>query len=136
MIVIIPCGGKKRSVASIAAELYVGPYFRGCLAYARSLVSDADIYVLSAKYGLVTLVDELEPYDLRMGNAGCVTPRRVQEQAAAMGVLDERVVALGGVDYTRVVRAVWRSVTTPLTGVGGIGKQLRWLKEHRSGGMP
>jgi hypothetical protein len=40
---------------------------------------------------------------------------------------------LGGRRYTDVVRQAWRHhapVTTPLAGLGGIGKQIAWLRRE------
>lgn len=131
MLVIIPCGGKKLGRPAPAVELYVGPYFKACLRYAQSLVGDYEIRILSAKYGLLLLRKVIAPYDLRMGQHGCATVAQVRRRAEEQGLLAEgTVVALGGKQYVSVVRSVWPSCLTPLEGVGGIGKQLRWLKEN------
>ena len=131
MIVIIPCGGKKREMPCAAGNLYIGPYFKGCMAYALSKVGPERVFILSAKYGLISPNDRIEPYDLRMGNEGCVTADKVREQAIQRGLLGEEVTALGGDEYIQVVKQVWPNAATPLTGVGGIGYQLQWLKANR-----
>lgn len=135
-LVIIPCGGKKQPERCRAVEMYTGPYFKGCLMYAYSLVHEQyeNIFILSAKYGLLDLNQEIETYNLKMGQPGCVNWRQVKKQAEERGILEvPQVTALGGELYTQVVKWVWGSgrVKTPLAGVGGIGKQLQWLKNHR-----
>lgn len=131
MLVLIPCGGKKREMPCPAGNLYIGSYFKGCLGYALSITEPPNILILSAKYGLLALGDRVSPYDLRMGSPGCVTAQLVREQAETRGVLtSERVVALGGVDYLDVVREVWPLAETPMVGTGGIGKQLKWLGDN------
>jgi hypothetical protein len=44
------------------------------------------VVVLSALHGLVPLDQVLEPYELRMGQPGSVTPARLAEQARALGL--------------------------------------------------
>ena len=61
-IALISCVSKKLTHAAKAKDIYVSPLFQLCLQYAQSLRPDL-IFVLSAKYGLVTLEQELEPYD-------------------------------------------------------------------------
>lgn len=132
-LVIIPCGGAKADKPCTAGEMYVGGYHKACQTYALALVKgDRDkVLILSAKYGLLELDDPIEPYELRMGTLGCVTSVKVYEQARDKSLLEvQTVVALGGRDYTSVVKKVWPHALTPLEGVGGIGKQLAWLVER------
>lgn len=130
MLVIIPCGSAKKTCRSQAGKMYLGGYHRACQAYARTLVPVTKILILSAKYGLLRLTDEIEPYELRMGQIGCVSPSFVRDQALKMRLLNQEVIALGGRDYTKICKAIWSDCETPLEGVGGIGKQLKWLKER------
>lgn len=128
LLVIIPCGGKKRDVASPAVELYTGPYFRACLAYAVEMVGPDMIYILSAKHGLLSLDQVVEPYNMRMGWSGCISSEAVRQQAEERGLLEaDPVLALGGRDYTRVCRLVWPRCTCVLEGKGGNGRQMKWL---------
>lgn len=115
----------------MAYALYLGSYYRACLYYALSLVGREQIFILSAKYGLLALRDVVEPYDLKMGQKGSVTAQQISEQAVLRGVFDEKVICLGGRAYIDVMRQVWKDCVVPLEGVGGIGKQMRWLKQHR-----
>jgi hypothetical protein len=167
MLVIIPCGSEKRRTACPAQHLYVGPYFRACLRFARGLARGAGmagtpgdgvespatagskpgapgrgiILILSAKHGLLGLDDRVEPYNLRMGQPGCVTAALVHEQARKRKVLHERdVFALGGEEYVSVARQVWPHCRCPLGAEGGIGKQIGWLSlfsgSRRRAGRP
>lgn len=130
MIVIIPCGGKKRLEMSRARDLYIGPYFKACLRYSLYLVEPERVYILSALHGLLILDEEVEPYDLRMGQPGCVRVDQIRHRATEFELLNEEVIALGGREYTGRCLQVWPHALTPLEGVGGIGKQLAWLKSH------
>jgi hypothetical protein len=128
-VVIIPCGKAKQPTPQPAGRLYTGAYFRACLRYAQTLAQPDRIFILSALYGLLALTDVVTPYELRMGEPGCVTLAQVRRQAAARGLLGASVVALGGRNYTDVCRAVWHAgCKCPLAGQGGIGKQMAWMK--------
>lgn len=72
-IVIIPCGGTKLPHAATAAELYTGSMFKDALRTARAMTAEDNIFILSAKHGLVALETMLEPYDLKMGQPGSVS---------------------------------------------------------------
>jgi hypothetical protein len=116
--------------------MYTGAYHMGCLKFALSLVPSNQILILSAKYGLLRLTDWIEPYNLKMGEKGCVTAEAVRQQALDMGLLDEQVCAIGGRSYTDICRVVWPTASTPLDGVGGMGRQLAWLSRHRGISVP
>lgn len=129
MIVIIPCGARKRGSPAAAKELYTGPYYRACLRYARSLTSDDQIFILSGKYGLLALDDPVEPYEMSIHDAQAVTLPTLQQQVRRRR-LSGPVVAVGGRRYTALCRALFADCQTPLDGVGGMGHQLRWMKQH------
>ena len=61
-IVLIPCVKEKLDCKAKASDLYIGPLFTKLLKYAKSL-SPYQIFILSGKYGLLELEDEIEPYD-------------------------------------------------------------------------
>lgn len=133
MIGLIPCRGKKRDYPCPACEMYVGGYHVACQRYALKLAGrdESKVFVLSAKYGLLGFWETIEPYDLRMGKPGCVSERLVARQAEELGVAGESdVTGLGGAEYVKIMRRVWPSLKIPLDGVGGIGKHMKWLKEH------
>ena len=64
-IVLISCVSQKRTQRSKAKDLYVSVLFKKNLAYARRLNPDA-IYILSAKYCLLDLETEIDPYNLTL----------------------------------------------------------------------
>ncbi len=130
-LVIIPCGGKKQSSRCQAQVMYIGSYHKLCQAYARTLTSPRNILILSALHGLLSLTEEIEPYDLRMGQRGCVQTEDVWEQVIGRGLAYHLVTALGGRAYTEICRTIWRDrCERPLSGVGGIGKQMQWLRRR------
>lgn len=132
-LVIIPCGGAKRTEDCPAGEMYIGGYHRACQAYALSLAPLEEVLILSAKHGLLRLGDIISPYELRMGQPGSVMARIVKAQAQRLRVADWSgdVIALGGKRYIAVCKVIWPDCLTPLEGVGGIGKQMAWMKAHK-----
>ena len=61
-VILISCVSKKLHHKSKAQDLYVSPLFKKNLQYAKSLNSDR-IFILSARYGLLRLNEEIESYN-------------------------------------------------------------------------
>lgn len=66
-IILISCASKKLPYRAKVKDLYISPLFKLNLKYAKKLAPD-DIFVLSAKHGLVFLELEVEPYDLTLND--------------------------------------------------------------------
>jgi hypothetical protein len=67
-IVLIACVSKKGDKKAKAEDLYKSPLFTYSLKYARSLVPDNQIFILSAKHHLLNLETEIEPYNVTLSN--------------------------------------------------------------------
>ncbi len=65
-IVLISCVSKKLSHRACAKDLYISPLFRFSLRYAQEKLSPNKIFILSAKYGLIQLNDEIDPYNVTL----------------------------------------------------------------------
>lgn len=132
-LVITPCGATKLNQPAPAYQLYLGPYFKANLRYAHSIASPSHIFILSGRYGLVPHDAVIAPYEQIMDGPGSITQAELVQQKARHPLLagwDGPVVGLGGRRYVSRVLALWPQAATPLAGVGGIGRQMRWLKEH------
>jgi hypothetical protein len=103
-----------------------GPYW----AVALTIAPAENIFVLSAKYGLVRLQDRLKPYDLKMGAGGGVDIRTVRRQAKRLGITTQKVIALGGSRYVGLIRELWPSAEAPLGGKGGLFQQIAYSGFH------
>jgi len=130
MIIVIPCGAKKLNRPAMAKDMYTGSYALMCKRYARTLAPDSQIFILSAKYGLLRMNDKITPYSLTLGEAGAVTPSLVRRQAQEMGIAAEDCIAIGGVRYTSLCKAVFANCKTPLQDnvKGGMGYHMKWMK--------
>jgi hypothetical protein len=132
-IVLISCVKKKLPCRAKAQDLYISPLFRFNLQYARSLKPDA-IYILSAKYGLVHLDQEIDSYNLTLNRMS-----ESQKKAWAQKVLvdlhqkadlvSDHFVFLAGLNYRKHLIPALHSYEVPLEGYS-FGEQLRELKRR------
>lgn len=91
---VIPCSGGKLDQAAPARDLYVGQMFRHTLSRVERLAAldeaegrgPARVLILSARYGLVSPDQVIEPYDIRMDRAGSVSADVIADQALAFGI--------------------------------------------------
>jgi hypothetical protein len=61
-VVLLSCVKSKRDRPCKAGEMYTSPLFQKMMAYAQSL-KPRNIYILSAKYGLLSTDTIIEPYE-------------------------------------------------------------------------
>jgi hypothetical protein len=69
-----------------AGELYTGSCHRAARRAAETLTQGARagrVLILSARWGLVELDEQIAPYDLWAGEKGAVTSERIRRQAAS-----------------------------------------------------
>lgn len=135
-LVVVGCGRGKLGHRAQAAELYTGQHFTACLQTALAIAPPEAVRILSAKHGLVGLADELDPYDVTLGQPGAITPNELVTQAWTAGLLDRpdlAVIALCPARYADLLRQVWRNVYTPLAHLG-IGQQRHALAVMRARG--
>lgn len=132
-IALISCVSKKRLHKAKAKDLYISPLFKQNLAYAKSLNPDK-IFILSAKYGLLDLEGEIEPYDLTLNQMHSEAIKewasRVIEQLSKVADFEnDAFVFLAGSRYRKFIIPHIKKYEIPLKGLS-IGKQLRFLKER------
>lgn len=129
MIVIIPCGSKKRQHETRAENLYVGSYFKMNLKWAKSVTSDEQIYILSAKHGLLKLNQKIKPYEQYMGKPGSISIETLQKQILALNLVNKTIIALGGSNYINALQKTGLQIKTPVAGFP-MGKQIQLLKKN------
>jgi hypothetical protein len=112
--------------------------FRDQLATALTMTTPENVRILSAKHGLLTLDEIVEPYDVKMGSGDDVTIGRVADQleAATGGPFQKEVTieALLPKTYAPVREAARRfyPVKNHFAGCAGIGYQKQVLKQIRT----
>ncbi|MBN1545149.1 MAG: hypothetical protein JW902_00655 [Syntrophaceae bacterium] len=131
-IVLISCVSKKRLNKCKARDLYISPLFKKNLQYALKLAPD-QIFILSAKYGLVGLDDEIEPYDQTLNTMSARENRQwarqvLQQLSAKADLKNDHFVFLAGAKYRKNLVPYMTYVEIPLEGLR-IGEQLQRLSE-------
>ncbi|HLA23743.1 MAG TPA: hypothetical protein VJZ93_04390 [Candidatus Nanoarchaeia archaeon] len=136
-IVLISCVSKKINKKSKVEDLYLSPLFRKNLQYAKSINPDK-IFILSAKHGLLTLEEEIEPYEKTLNKM-----KSDEIKIWANGVLinlkkvsdleNDEFIFLAGNNYRKFLIPHIKNYKIPLMGLG-IGRQLKWLSEKTKNG--
>lgn len=131
-IVLISCVSKKLSHKAKARDLYISPLFRMNLKYAQRF-SPQKVFILSAKYGLVQLDEEIEPYDVTLNQMSARERRNwaakvVSQLQEHSNLENNHFVILAGQKYRQYLLPHLKSYEVPLAGLP-IGKQLQFLKE-------
>ena len=130
-IALISCVSIKLKHPAKARDLYVSTLFKFNLKYAEKLNTDA-IYILSAKYGLISLDVEVDTYELTLNTMSTDEIRlwadKVMEQIKAITSIDEtEFIFLAGNNYRKNLLPHIKYSTIPLEGLR-IGEQLKRLK--------
>jgi hypothetical protein len=131
-IVLISCVSKKLLSVAKTKDLYISTLFKLNLQYAKKLEPDS-IFVLSAKYGLLPLNKEIEPYEQTLNNMRSNEVKewanRVLDQIKEVCSIDEtEFTFLSGKKYRKYLLPHMKNVQIPLKGLP-VGKQLQRLKE-------
>jgi hypothetical protein len=132
-IVLLSCVSKKLDKKAKAEEMYVSPLFKYSLGFAKMQKPDK-IFILSAKYGLLSLDEEVEPY-----NETLITMNKTQRKEWAEKVLkklrketnmqEDLFVFLAGERYREFILPHIKKFEIPMKGLG-IGRQLKFLKDR------
>lgn len=132
-IALIACVAKKKPYKSKAYELYDSPLFKFALAYAKHQNSD-EIYVLSAKYGLIHINEVIEPYNETLLTKSIA--ERKQWAARVLQRLDKETnlehdefLILAGNRYREFLLPNIKNYNIPVEGLS-IGRQLQYYKNY------
>lgn len=131
-IALISCASKKLERKAKAQELYNSHLFKLNLEYARRNTERA--FILSAKYGLLELDDEIEPYNLTLNNMKDSEIKQWAEKVLESlknkaNLQEDEFIFLAGEKYRRHLIDSLKNSSIPMKNLG-IGKQLKFLKEQ------
>lgn len=134
-IVLISCASKKLCHRAKARDLYISPLFKYNLKYAELLTPD-QIYVLSAKHGLVRLDEEINPYEKTLNSMVAHERRKWADHVLIQlrdisNIGDTEYIFLAGRKYREYLLPHLFHYKVPFEGLG-IGKQLQQLKKLTS----
>lgn len=130
-IVLISCASKKLAYKSKAEDLYISTLFRLSFAYAKKL-KPGNIFILSAKYGLLNLNDEIATYNETLNNKPVsdikIWAEKVIFKLGKITNLQNDVfIFFAGKKYRKYILPHIKYYKIPLKGLR-IGEQLRFLK--------
>ena len=130
-IALISCGKSKLGCSAPACRLYTGALFKKSLAYARHINADA-IYILSANYGLLELMQEIMPYEKTLNGMSSSDVERwaktvLEQLRSRTDLATDRFVILAGMAYRSRLVPHLANVELPLNGLR-FGEQLKFLK--------
>jgi cytoplasmic iron level regulating protein YaaA (DUF328/UPF0246 family) len=111
-IILISCVKGKSDRPMIAKELYKGPLFKNSLCVARKLQNDeSKIFILSAKYHLVSLNDLISPYDLTVKNFSDTQKKEwgnnvISELKKVSNIESDEYIILAGKEYINPISKI------------------------------
>lgn len=132
-IVLISCVSKKLNHKSKAQDLYVSPLFQKNLQYAKSLNPDK-IFILSARYGLLRLGEEIEHYDKTLNKMRSNEIKKwansvINQMKKSTDIENDEFIFLAGNNYRKFLLPYLKHYKIPMLGLS-IGKQLQWLSKR------
>ncbi len=141
VVYLVSCVAGKTATRMSAKNLYTSEWFRRARAYVEA--SGAPWFILSAKYGLVSPEEMLEPYEETLNTMSTGKRRewaaRVQRQMDHRLPRADRIVVLAGQRYREFLMEYLRrraaTVEVPLEGLR-IGEQLHWFGQTREHAPP
>ena len=134
-VVLISCVSQKRARKCRVRDLYVSTLFKLNLKYAEKLKPD-DIYVLSAKHSLLSLNEEITPYNQTLNEMSTAEVKswsaKVLRQIKHVSDIENTTyIFLAGDRYRKYLLPSLKDYTIPLQGLR-IGEQLSKLKKLTS----
>lgn len=132
MNIFLSCVKSKRDYECATKDMYISDLFKKSYRYAETL--GGNIYILSAKYGLLEPNDVIAPYNQTLVTANIATRKRwaymVCKQMERKGIdYSEQAIFLCGKHYREFVMRKFKNATAPLSCMG-IGEQLKFYKER------
>ena len=132
--VFIACVKTKNGRPCQAKDMYISPMFRKAYQYALTQTIEGNIYILSAKYGLIHNTERIAPYEQTL-NTMSDKERRIwaynviQIMKRKNIPLDARIMILGGGGYRSYLMQVLKNSVCPLIGKS-MGRTLQWYNEQ------
>lgn len=158
VVALVGCGARKLDHRAPAGALYTGSLFVATMRHAVKVAAPGDVWILSAKYGLVAPDTEIDPYDVKLSDLSSNERswwalRVCDDLARRYGLSRQRQTfpkpsgitfqIFAGEAYTSELAAQMRwgatngeyGLVTPLGGLT-MGARMHWLKQAQIGGAP
>ena len=137
-IALVSCGSKKQDHPCPARDLYTGALFLKHKLWAETFTDD--MYVLSAKYGLIEATKVIEPYDMTLKRMKRADRERwgryVANQITNTIPKGETLVFLAGKPYyENITKHIRHRYQIPFEGVR-LGYRYQLINKHVANGHP
>lgn len=132
-IILISCVKLKSLEACNAEHMYVSPLYKKMMTVAKQ-TQPKQIFILSAKYGLLNLEDVIEPYELELKRLKA-SERRIwaaeviDSLNSQTNLKEDFFVFLAGKTYRQYITPSLANYSVPMRGVA-LGNQLKWLGDR------
>ena len=132
MIALIGCVKSKNKGIHKACDLYNSPLFKYQLEYAKKKTNN--IYILSAKYGVLKLDDKIRDHEQTLNNMNDKQIKewnfKVYNQLTKLGVSKkDRIIFLCGKNYYKYLKKIFTNNEMPFENQP-LGKRLSLLKKE------
>ncbi len=134
-IYLLSCGKSKQINRCCAENMYIGPLFKKSLSYAKNQ-NPSQIFILSAKHGLLELSDIIDPYEKTLNKMGKKDRKEWSENVLnelknKTNLATDNFVFLAGEKYRENLILEIEHCCVPMANMK-IGKQLQWLKAQNN----
>lgn len=138
---LISCGNKKSPIPIEAIDMYTGSYFLAIKEYLYRIgVNREDIYILSAKYGIIHANDIITPYNVKFGtkNPDIISVENISKQVDKYNMNNfNKLYFIGGTEYKKILNQtklnyidfLEERVYNNIVGKG-MGYQISWFKKN------
>lgn len=130
-VYLLSCVSKKLSRPAKAKNFYVSTWFRK----AQDYIGQNEYYILSAKYGLISPDQIIEPYEKTLNKMDTATRKLWADDVVNEIIktidLGTNLIFLAGNRYREFVIKELKGYTVEVPMIGlGIGQQLKWFKDN------
>ena len=131
-IILISCVKKKLNHRAKAKDLYSSSLFSKSFKYVVSLNPDV-IYILSAKYGLLELEDEIDTYNETLNGKRKSeliewSNNIILELEKRIDLINDKIIILAGKNYYKYLIPHFKNYELSLEGLP-LGKRMSFLNE-------
>ena len=139
-IMIISCGDAKLDGRHAARDLYQGQLFKSNIRAAEieAEAGNGEVWILSAKHGLIRATDVIDSYDVKMGDENACSDETISETLSALIEDNDDCYFMGAVGYFDRLNAIAQEqavyvswVNEADAGVGYMRGTARQIREIR-----
>jgi hypothetical protein len=130
-IALISCVSKKCLHRAKAENMYISILFKKTLKYAKNILKADKIFILSAKYGLLPLNKEIDPYNVTLISMTSVERQKwadlvVKQLKGECDISHDKFYILAGKKYYEDLIPHLKNHEIKMEGLT-IGKRYQWL---------